>query len=65
MKTQSMKNDEEETPKSNEPNSHEKAVVRSDRTYWLAVGIACLVFCIQMLLCMYLLFGPNFWLEFF
>ena len=47
-----------------EPNSQEKDVANSDRTYWFAVNIAWVVFFMQMLLYMYLVFGPNFWMEF-
>ncbi len=46
-------------------NSPDKDRANSDRTYWFAVNIAWVVFVIQMLLCMYLRFGPDFWKEFF
>ncbi len=59
-----MKNEEKQAPKNNKPNSHEKDVLSSGRTYWLAVVIACTVFCIQMLVSMCLVDGPDSWLEF-
>ncbi len=60
-----MRIDEEQTPKRNEPSSHEKGGANSDHTYWLAVNIVWVVFTIQMLLYMYLVYGPDFWMEFF
>ncbi len=60
-----MSPDPEQTPKRNDQNSQEQNVASSDRTYWVVVRIACVLFCVQLLLYMYLVYGPGFWRKFF
>ncbi len=48
-----------------ESNNQEKGAANLGRAYWFSVNIAWVVLVIQMLLCTYLVFGPNFWKEFF
>ena len=47
------------------PGSNEKGVASSERRYWIAVNIAWVLYCVLMLLCMYLVYGSDFWKEFF